>query len=189
MHRFHECLTPVSVPVTVVIGGCRETFPCLQAAVRPYAWNLRPCGDGEGLVFSSGPFSLSRAIRFLDSADLEIPPRLVLACADAVIARYHADRLCRLGRKRYDPSDFRLRPVPGTGRRGGWGRWLRRMRTTQERRAAEAIAHDEDCIEVKVKARARRNFSNLVNAWDDVPRGCERSWKRVRRTQWKERGG
>jgi hypothetical protein len=48
--------------------------------------------------------------------------------------------------------------------------YLRNMKTTAERRAVEASP---------VKVRAKRNFANLPDAWDDKPharRGrCDRS--------------
>ena len=52
--------------------------------------------------------------------------------------------------------------------------FLRDMRTTQERRA-----WDEEY------GRAARSAHRLVDAWDDVCRHFERSWKRHRRTQYK----
>lgn len=33
--------------------------------------------------------------------------------------------------------------------------------------------------------RASRNYTNLPNAWDDLKRKNDRSWKRHRKTQWK----
>lgn len=63
----------------------------------------------------------------------------------------------------------------------------RRPRTTQERRANGK----RNCIEFddgyKVKIRASRNMSNLVEAWDDVNRSSseDRSWKKFRKEQYK----
>lgn len=56
------------------------------------------------------------------------------------------------------------------------GKWLRNMRTTQERRANQ----DGFC-------RAKRRANVLVNAWDDVVRQDmdHRSWKRHRKHQYK----
>jgi hypothetical protein len=51
---------------------------------------------------------------------------------------------------------------------------LRHPKTTQERRAS----FDGYC-------RAKRNFSNLPDAWDDFWRYGYRCWKRYRKTQYK----
>lgn len=54
--------------------------------------------------------------------------------------------------------------------------WLRRPRTTQEKRRYE-----------KGFSRPARNLRNLPDAWDDIPRSnCEeRCWKHYRKTQYK----
>ena len=63
----------------------------------------------------------------------------------------------------------------------------RRPRTTQERRAngkRNSIEFDDG---YKVKIRASRNMSNLVEAWDDINRSSseDRSWKKFRKEQYK----
>lgn len=183
------CVWPApAATVTVVLDGRRETYASLAEAIRRHCWAISLSQNGEGLAYSRGAFCPILPVRFLDPAGLDIPPRAVAAAAEEACSAFRIARLGRFGRIRYDPASFRNGPVPGTGRRGG-GSWFRHMRTTQERRAAKALAHDEDCVEAGVKARARRNFANLVSAWDDVMRGGDsRSWKRNRRTQWKERG-
>jgi hypothetical protein len=57
--------------------------------------------------------------------------------------------------------------------------WLRYMRTTQEKRRFVA-----DAVE-GVKLRARRNATNLVDAWDDLWRRPQKSWKSYRKTRWR----
>ena len=77
-----------------------------------------------------------------------------------------------------------------------WGRWFigrkrshyhyyRRVRTTQERRWANAW----DDEEFAPKIRKCRNASNLPSYWDDQPRSnCDNhNWKRFRKHQWKEK--
>ena len=63
--------------------------------------------------------------------------------------------------------------------------WLRRMKTTQERRrwfADIEILSDYP----QMKMRARRSARNLPTVYDDVPKlnGDDRSWKMHRDTQW-----
>jgi len=59
--------------------------------------------------------------------------------------------------------------------------FMRYPRTTQERRAnSRGMRHE-------YKIRARRNQKNLVEAWDDIWERSQRSWKKHRRTQYKEK--
>jgi hypothetical protein len=62
----------------------------------------------------------------------------------------------------------------------------RRPRTTQERRV-NGKRNSIDFDGYKVKVRASRNMSNLVEAWDDVNRSScyDRSWKKFRKEQYK----
>lgn len=53
--------------------------------------------------------------------------------------------------------------------------WYRKIRTTQERRAAYAYPE---------LVRARRNATNLPNAWDDINVKRLKSWKKHRKTQY-----
>lgn len=72
--------------------------------------------------------------------------------------------------------------VPGTGRRHR-GSSMRHPRTQAERRMNQTGAR-----ETGVPApRGCRNEHHLPSSWDDISRkdGCERSWKRHRRTQYK----
>jgi hypothetical protein len=39
--------------------------------------------------------------------------------------------------------------------------------------------------EVRIRIRGKRSLLMLVEAWNDLPRGRQRSWKRHRRTQYK----
>ena len=67
--------------------------------------------------------------------------------------------------------------------------WLRRPRTTQERRANGKRSNFIDFDGYLVKTRPCRNMANLVCHWDDIIRRDEddRTWKRHRRTQYKGR--
>ncbi len=72
-------------------------------------------------------------------------------------------------------------PVPHTGRPHR-GSAYRSMRTHRSRRQSVEV----DDGEVPGRPRA---WKNLPSAWDDVVRGDlgQRSWKRQRRAQWRER--
>lgn len=77
---------------------------------------------------------------------------------------------------------FRNGPVPYT--RGHCGRAsLRHPKTTQERRWA--VAHDDELKEYNLTVRPRRNYTNLITAWDDKWPIVQKSWKKHRKTQWK----
>lgn len=85
--------------------------------------------------------------------------------------------------------DYRRGPVPFTSCRRGAsysGRYLKKPRTTQERRR---YFHDEITEEAVIHIRGRRKPRILPNHWDDRLRsdatGNHRSWKRHRRTQYK----
>jgi hypothetical protein len=61
------------------------------------------------------------------------------------------------------------------------GYYFRNPKTTQERRMAGAVMTEEG----EPPPRAARGPKHLVTAWDDIPRGFDRTWKRHRRAQWK----
>lgn len=67
-------------------------------------------------------------------------------------------------------------------------RCLRRPRTTQERRANGKRSFLE-IDGYKIKLRAKRNYRNLPNAWDDIVIHdfCRQHlcWKKLRKTRWK----
>jgi hypothetical protein len=69
------------------------------------------------------------------------------------------------------------------------GTWLRNPRTTQERRVNGKRSNFIEVDGYKIKTRPSRNWCNLVEAWDDIPRKDykDRSWKRHRKTQYKGR--
>lgn len=73
---------------------------------------------------------------------------------------------------------FRIDPIPGTGKYHPYKGYLRRIRTTQERRMS--FAYPE-------YTRGKRNFRNLPNSWDDYYRSDinNKSWKHTKkRKQW-----
>lgn len=70
----------------------------------------------------------------------------------------------------YNANLFRCTPVQGTGRRG-YGRYYRRIRTTNEHRLNMGVMLDEG----KMLVRGPRR--NLPNSWDDIGRTIQRSWK------------
>ncbi|MHC4216756.1 MAG: hypothetical protein ACYSWP_25730 [Planctomycetota bacterium] len=61
-------------------------------------------------------------------------------------------------------------------------KFMRRPRTTQERRANGTRKVTNRC---EYKVRAKRNAVNLVDAWDDIWENTERGWKKHRKTQYK----
>lgn len=84
----------------------------------------------------------------------------------------------------YGPYEFRQGPVPKIRKGHRWRGVYRHPATTQELRELSFAEVDEDIIEFKVKIRKK----NLRTYWDDIPRRdlSHRSWKRNRKTQWKE---
>ena len=85
--------------------------------------------------------------------------------------------------------EFRKGPVPYTRKRRGGHKGYRRPKSFNERKAAEAHKLDEDIKFYGVKIRAKRNFNNLIDSWDDYPRRDwgAKNWKVYRKTQWKEK--
>ena len=60
---------------------------------------------------------------------------------------------------------------------------FRTPRTFQEHKLSYL---DPDVEAYGIKPRAKRFGRNLRNAWDDIPRSDDRSWKRHRRSQFKD---
>jgi hypothetical protein len=60
----------------------------------------------------------------------------------------------------------------------------RRINGSREYRRVEVRVGDE-CRELRIRIRGKRSLRMLVSAWDDLPPGRQRSWKRHRRTQYK----
>jgi hypothetical protein len=65
-------------------------------------------------------------------------------------------------------------------------RFYRCPQTTQERRAASVAIVDPDLVDLGVRVRAKRNPTNIVDAFDDIGRTYTRSWKDHRGSQWKQ---
>lgn len=86
-------------------------------------------------------------------------------------------------------AEARGLPIPGTGRshKRYWKSHYRRMRFVAVWRASEAaVQHDRD-EGVRVNGRLHRAVP--PNSWDDYRRGgsvYDRSWKRNRKTRWRE---
>jgi len=59
--------------------------------------------------------------------------------------------------------------------------FYRHPKTSQERKHHQSEWEDD----IFVPIRGARKTRNLVDAWDDVPRHFQRSWKKQRRTQYK----
>lgn len=86
-------------------------------------------------------------------------------------------------------NDFRINPVPYTGNRPKRYKYYRKLKTTNEKKAAIYHEMDEDIKYHNVKIRTQRNSNNLPNSWDDYKRSDfrDRSWKRHRKHQWKNK--
>lgn len=182
-------------PVTVRLdGGRRFEFDRLASAIAwtgsgwrsyddalPFADDVRRERMAAGGRLRPYRWRETTSILFLDELGLRIPGWKVAEAAHAIEGRGPYLPRCRRG---YDPSTFRLTPVPFTGR-SGRGRCFRAMRTTQERRKYVEVRGDGEYLELGGRLRARRSAANLVDAWDDVQRGRSRSWKDSRITQWR----
>lgn len=87
--------------------------------------------------------------------------------------------------RKYHPrwNKYHIRSyIPGTKSNWHTGCHLRHMKTTQERRWANAW----DDEEFAPKYRARRSGHNLPNVWDDYWRFNQKNWKKFRNHQWKD---
>lgn len=80
-------------------------------------------------------------------------------------------------------APFRDGPVKGTGKRGPYRFFRRRIRTADSHR--EAFYPADGCDDVP-PLRAARNRTNLPSGRDDIPRCRTRSWKATRRHQWRD---
>lgn len=85
---------------------------------------------------------------------------------------------------------FRNGPVPHTGHKS-WGGYYRSIHTTAEIRANFTLCdtgfaedEDDDYIIDSMVAKSGK-ARHLPTAWDDIVKVNERSWKRHRKTQWK----
>ncbi len=72
----------------------------------------------------------------------------------------------------------------------GWR--FRNPRTQQERRVNDSreylrveIPVGGEIHELRIRVRGKRSPMMLPEAWHDLPRGIQRSWKGHRRTQWR----
>ena len=78
------------------------------------------------------------------------------------------------------PFKYRYDPVPGVKKRKN-GSYMRRMKTTQERRI--------NCLHYLegIHIRGKRKHKYLVNAWGDYWIYNQRNWKKFRNKQYKRR--
>jgi hypothetical protein len=60
----------------------------------------------------------------------------------------------------------------------------RRLNGSYEYRRIEIEMHGE-FYELRIRIRGKRSLRVLVEAWHDLPRRVQRSWKKHRRMQWK----
>lgn len=78
---------------------------------------------------------------------------------------------------------YRKLPVPHTRCYRGSVQYFRRPKTLQELRYIDALCHDDDMRDLKVKIRAQRK--KIPTQWDDQWLYHQRSWKKYRKHQWK----
>jgi hypothetical protein len=79
------------------------------------------------------------------------------------------------------PYRFRYDPVPYVRNYSGYGRYIKKPQSTQERRKYF------DAVDQGVHVRGKRRAHLLPNAWDDdrIAAYEDRSWKRTKkRKQW-----
>lgn len=150
---------------------------CISLSEHPFWSNP---SDGSLALFVGTLYVL------LDECGLIIPPwrvdREIAALGPRQMPRWYSRY------HDYDPDrDFRKAPVTGTGRSWRYGRYLRHMKTRQERRenlGLEADLRDLEDFPVRVKIRGRRK--TLPTLWDDIPHARRGDgWKGYRRTQHK----
>jgi hypothetical protein len=72
------------------------------------------------------------------------------------------------------------------------GTYCRNPRTEQERRVNSSHRHlrvevevGGETYEIRIRIRGKRSAAILRNAWDDIVKTRQRSWKKFRRTQYK----
>lgn len=89
----------------------------------------------------------------------------------------------------YRESDYRIRPVPGTGKRKRYNWDSVRPPVSREIADNAALAFDEDCVEYGIRFRHSRRSRMLEEhlSWDYSMRSDWRirNWKRHRSHQWK----
>jgi hypothetical protein len=63
--------------------------------------------------------------------------------------------------------------------------WLKKPKSTNEKRQYAAATVDNDNASAQVTVRAKRHAHNLPNAWDDYYQTFQRTWKKKKvRKQW-----
>jgi hypothetical protein len=80
--------------------------------------------------------------------------------------------------------DFGEYGVSHPGSKPSNGHYHRRPKTTAEKRMYSLVLSED----LEPPVRPSRSPSNLVDTWDDVYLHREKSWKRHRKTQYKETG-
>ncbi len=128
-----------------------------------------------------------------DSDDVLVPPHFVLEDLAAIGRDERAAYETRCWKRRGWPqppsSYFRSGPLPGSRRRLRRPKDYKHIGTFAEVRAAAALEADADVGEPMARIRGKRSRSIIGdNDWEGVwsSRGNDRSWKRHRRTQWRD---
>lgn len=114
--------------------------------------------------------------------DFRIYKKEIQKLKDAGDIKYKIIRIPKKKRNKWffrnNKHEFRKGPVPGTGHHGGY-RWLRHVKTTNERR-------QNSDPEIYEYIRPARRCNALPNLYDDIPRQYSKSWKDCtkKRKQW-----
>lgn len=118
---------------------------------------------------------IQRSIMVIDEYDRTIDPRHYRK----EIENYVFPKPERYYRRNIGPFVFRSGPVPGIRRRRSHrGSYYRHPKTTQERR----LSCDN---EIKEFIKPSRNFRNLPDVWEEIPRNRDHCWKAKKiKKQW-----
>lgn len=172
--------------------GMRIAFKSLEAlsywlskkvsskrAVNPFGC----LGIGQQFVVDAGQDYFGNKITYYyewvieDASGNRIPPGDVPKSKKAI----KRERYVRKWREK--AFIFRSGPVSNTG--GARGR-----RVSDYMRYPQTHAILKECYkpleEFEPNIRSSRSRKYIPTSWDDIPRSCQRSWKKHRKTQWKE---
>jgi hypothetical protein len=177
-------VTPRKTSVTLhERGGSVRLFDSLSEAIVSLGiyWLRDNLSTPSTFDWRDNPFPDKPAAVLKDEHSLEVS----LDEIDSIVLPPYLRSSAREGRDEDEHALYRGRgPVIGTRKWRGRGHWIRRPRTTHERRLAALVLEEEG----EVAPRPNRGAKTLPSAWDDIPVGslALRNWKRYRSTQWKD---
>ena len=150
---------------------------------KKFYWYKNPCWKDEvNDYLNDGYIYTKRKYIFVDDDNRYIDFRLyneeIENLAKTGDIKYECIPKQRTGRGKPSGLIFRVDPVPGTGLNRHHCKWLRHIKTTNEKR-------QNSDPEVESFIRPARRSNNLPSLYDDIPRHCSRSWKdNKKRKQW-----